>query len=152
MMRRNRPFYDGLNEIAVGMRLLKDGNRAAECRVFQIDLVAGRDDDRDFTLRQNLNEGAGVSIYQVRSTIAASKGMPSSRVLSAAAIELAILTIAAPASRRQDSTLKAISASSSIMSTDFPAQGRTMLVSEPERSLIRCSRRHGTRLPRHNGH
>jgi hypothetical protein len=31
-MRRNRPFYDGFNEIAVGIRLLKEGDRAAECR------------------------------------------------------------------------------------------------------------------------
>lgn len=37
--------------------------------------------------------------------------------------ELAILTTAAPASKRQDSTLKAISASSSTMSTDFPLRG-----------------------------
>jgi hypothetical protein len=30
MMRRNRPFYDGFNEIAVGMRLLQEGHRVAE--------------------------------------------------------------------------------------------------------------------------
>ena len=64
MMRRYRPFYDGFNEIVVAMRLLNDGNSFAECRVFQIDLVAGRNHDRDFTLRQNLNQGAGVSICQ----------------------------------------------------------------------------------------
>ena len=58
MMRRYRPFNDGLNEIVVAMRLLNDGNSFAECRVFQIDLVAGRNHDRDFTLRQNLKSGS----------------------------------------------------------------------------------------------
>ena len=29
MMRRNRPFYDGFNEIAVGMKLLQEGHRVA---------------------------------------------------------------------------------------------------------------------------
>jgi hypothetical protein len=40
-----------------------------------------------------------------RSTTAASNGMPSFRALCAPTMELAILTTAAPASRRQDSAL-----------------------------------------------